>query len=39
MDQTVFDILTWLFVIPGGLLLIIGGVGMITMRDVFARML
>ena len=38
MDQTVFDFLTWLFVIPGGLLLIIGGVGMITMRDVFARM-
>ncbi len=38
MDAVVFDILTWLFVIPGSLLLIIGAVGMVTLPDVFARM-
>ena len=37
MDPILLDILTWLFIIPGALLLIIGGVGMITMPDVFAR--
>lgn len=38
IDPIVFDILTWLFILPGAALLIIGGIGMITMPDVFARM-
>ena len=38
IDPIIFDILTWLFILPGAVLLIIGGIGMITMPDVFARM-
>lgn len=34
----VLDILTWLFVIPGCIFLIIGGIGMLRLNDVFARM-
>lgn len=39
MDLALFlDVLTWLFVIPGGVFLIIGGIGMIRLPDVYARM-
>ncbi|PIW27075.1 MAG: sodium:proton antiporter [Rhodospirillales bacterium CG15_BIG_FIL_POST_REV_8_21_14_020_66_15] len=38
IDPVVFDVLTWLFVLPGAIFLVIGGLGMITMPDVFARM-
>ncbi|MEK9673798.1 MAG: monovalent cation/H(+) antiporter subunit G [Rhodospirillaceae bacterium] len=38
VDPFYLDILTWLFVIPGCVLLIIGCIGMITLPDVFARM-
>lgn len=38
MEPVYLDILTWLFVIPGALLLIIGGIGMLSLPDVFARM-
>ena len=38
MPPVLLDILTWLFIIPGAVLLVIGAVGMITLPDVFARM-
>lgn len=36
--QFILDVLTWVFVVPGGILLIIGGIGLLRMPDVYARM-
>ena len=38
MDQSVLDLLSWLFILPGCFFLVVGAVGMITLPDVFARM-
>ncbi len=36
--ELALDVLSWIFIVAGGAFLLIGGIGMLRLPDVFARM-